>query len=153
MERVGPDVVEPLMAMARNDPLPMAPIVGALLCRVDRVDDAREYVRTHPVDLDHDDWFSMLAWCNAAELSMYLQDPVLAADVLALIAPFAGHSCSGGSGNAAGPVDTYIAFAHVALGDTAAASVHADRAMALCEQWEIPLAAQRLRDQRDQSGF
>ena len=38
----APDVVEPLMAMARNDPLPMAPIVGALLCRVDRVDEELE---------------------------------------------------------------------------------------------------------------
>lgn len=149
----GPDVVEPLIAMARDDALPMSSIVGALLCRIDRVDDAREYVRTHPVDLDHDDWFSMLSWCNAAEVAMYLKDPALAADVLALIAPFTGHSCSGGSGNASGPVDSYIAYAHVALGDTAAATAHADRAMELCEQWEIPLVAQRLRDQRDQFGF
>ena len=85
----APDVVEPLMAMARNDPLPMAPIVGALLCRVDRVDvpaedraDPPRRPRSRRLVLD-------AGWCNAAELSMYLQDPVLAADVLALIAPFA----------------------------------------------------------------
>ncbi len=149
----GPDVVEPLLAMAESDALPLSAVVAALLCRVGRVDDAREYVRTHPIDLDHEDWFSMLAWCNAAEVAMYLEDPGLAADVLALLGPFAGHSCSGGSGNAAGPVDAYLAYAHAALGDTAAATAHADRAVALCEQWEIPLAAQRLRDQRDQFGF
>lgn len=147
------DVVEGLVMMEETDPLPLTPVTAALLCRAGRVDDARDHLRRYAVDLDHDDWFSMLAWCNAAEAALYVGDRALAADALARITPFAGFSCSAGSGNASGPVDHYLACAHAALGDLAAAREHADRAEELCEQWQIPLAAQRLRDQRDQFGF
>jgi len=147
------DVVDVLVAMEETDPLPLTPVTAELLCRVGRVDDAREHLRRYPIDLDHDDWFSMLAWCNAAEVALYVDDRALAADALARIAPYTGFSCSAGSGNASGPVDHYVACAHAALGDLDAARVHADRAEELCEQWRIPLAAQRLRDQRDQFGF
>ncbi|MBA4607602.1 AAA family ATPase [Aeromicrobium sp. Marseille-Q0843] len=147
------DVVDLLVAMEDTDPLPLTSVTASLLCRAGRVDDARDHLRRYDVDLDHDDWFSMLAWCNAAEAALYVGDRALAADALARIAPFPGSSCSAGSGNASGPVDHYIAAAHAALGDLEAARVHADRAAELCEQWQIPLAAQRLRDQRDQFGY
>lgn len=147
------EVVDVLVAMEETDPLPLTSVTAALLCRADRVDDAREHLRRYAVDLDHDDWFSMLAWCNAAEAAMYVGDRELAAAALERIAPFPGSSCSAGSGNASGPVDHYLACAHAALGDLDAARAHADRAEELCEQWEIPLAAQRLRDQRDRFGF
>ncbi|SKB07358.1 Transcriptional regulatory protein, C terminal [Aeromicrobium choanae] len=147
------DVVDLLVAMEETDPLPLTSVTAALLCRAGRVDDARDHLRRYTVDLDHDDWFSMLAWCNAAEAALYVGDRTLAADALARIAPFPGFSCSAGSGNASGPVDHYIACAHAALGDLAAARAHADRAEELCEQWQIPLAAQRLRDQRDHFGY
>ncbi|WP_313410250.1 hypothetical protein, partial [Aeromicrobium sp.] len=147
------DVVDVLVAMEETDPLPLTPVTAALLCRAGRVDDARDHLARYAVDLDHDDWFSMLAWCNAAEAALYVGDRALAADALARITPFAGFSCSAGSGNASGPVDHYIACAHAALGDPDTARVHADRAEKLCAQWQIPLAAQRLRDQRDQFGF
>ncbi|MFO6452380.1 MULTISPECIES: BTAD domain-containing putative transcriptional regulator [unclassified Aeromicrobium] len=147
------EVVDVLVAMEETDPLPLTSVTAALLCRAGRVDDAREHLRRYAVDLDHDDWFSMLAWCNAAEAALYVGDRGLAAAALERIAPFPGSSCSAGSGNASGPVDHYIACAHAALGDLEAARAHADRAEELCEQWEIPLAAQRLRDQRDRFGF
>ncbi len=147
------DVADVLVAMEETDPLPLTPVTAALLCRADRVDDAREHLRRYPVDLDHDDWFSMLAWCNAAEAALYVGDRDLAQDALGRIAPFAGFGCAAGSGNASGPVDQYIACAHAALGDLETAAGHADRAEELCEQWQIPLAAQRLRDQRDQFGY
>ncbi|MET1133914.1 MAG: hypothetical protein ABWX60_10885, partial [Aeromicrobium sp.] len=147
------DVVDVLVAMEETDPLPLTAVTAALLCRAGRVDDAREHLRRYSVDLDHDDWFSMLAWCNAAEAALHVGDRALAAGALARIAPFPGYSCSAGSGNASGPVDHYIACAHAALGDLDAARVHADHAEELCEQWQIPLAAQRLRDQREHFGY
>ncbi|NRQ40508.1 hypothetical protein HII36_53150, partial [Nonomuraea sp. NN258] len=40
-----------------------------------------------------------------------------------------------------------------ALGEREQAARHADAALELCERWEIPLAARRLRDQRAAAGF
>ena len=39
------------------------------------------------------------------------------------------------------------------VGETASATRHADRALELMEQWQIPLAAEWLRDLRERSGF
>ena len=67
--------------------------------------------------------------------------------------PFAGYSCCAGSGNHAGPVDLFLALAAAARGDRDLAARHAEDAERLCAQWQIPLAAQWLRGQRDRYGF
>ena len=47
----------------------------------------------------------------------------------------------------------FLAQAAAAVGDPALAARHADDALRLMEEWQIPLAAQWLRDQRDRYGF
>ena len=53
----------------------------------------------------------------------------------------------------AGPVDLFLALAAAARGDRDLAARHAEDAERLCAEWQIPLAAQWLRDQRDRYGF
>ena len=52
-----------------------------------------------------------------------------------------------------GPVDAFLALAAATVGDLDLAARHADDAERLMEEWQIPLAAQWLRDQRDRYGF
>jgi hypothetical protein len=54
---------------------------------------------------------------------------------------------------AIGPVDAFLALAAVATGERELATEHADAALELCREWEIPLAAEWFRDQRDRYGF
>jgi hypothetical protein len=44
-------------------------------------------------------------------------------------------------------------LAAMATGEHERATRHADTAMELCAEWEIPLVAQWLRAQRDRGGF
>ena len=52
-----------------------------------------------------------------------------------------------------GPVDAYLAQAAAAVGEADLAARHAERALELCEEWQVPLAAQWLRDQRARYAF
>ncbi|WP_460966263.1 BTAD domain-containing putative transcriptional regulator [Pedococcus soli] len=147
------EMAEILRDAQEGSGLPLAAVVVMFMLRGGREDLAREYAATHPIDLDHDDWFSMLTWCCAAEVALQLGDRDLAARSYALLAPYEGYSCCAGSGLALGPVDGYLAQAAAAGGELEVARRHADRAVALCEDWQVPLAAQWLRDQRDRFGF
>jgi hypothetical protein len=89
----------------------------------------------------------------AADVSLHLGDASLAADAYARLLPHAGTSCCAGSGNHTGPVDLFLALAAAAGGDRELAARHADDAERLCAEWQIPLAAQWLRDQRDRYSF
>ena len=112
-----------------------------------------EYYASHPLDLDTDDWFSMLAWCNTAETALYMKDADLGARTYARLAPYAGMSCVAGSGNASGPVDAFLAMAAAATGEQQVATRHADDAERLCAEWDIPLAARWVRDQRERYDY
>jgi hypothetical protein len=52
-----------------------------------------------------------------------------------------------------GPVDAYLAQAAAAVGEAELAARHADRALELMEAWQIPLAAQWMRGQRERFSF
>ncbi len=149
----GAETAELLVQMQDQSPLPLTHIVALFLLRAGQESRAREYVRAHPQDLDHDDWFSMLAWCSAGEVALHLGDHALAAAAYARLAPYAGRSCCAGSGVALGPVDVFLAEAAATVGETDLAAGHADRAAALCEEWEVPLVARHLRSQRDRFAF
>lgn len=127
--------------------------VVSYLWRLGAEDRAREHYARHPVRLDVEDWTSMLVWCNAAEVSLYLGDAAVGAAALERLAPYRGRSCSAGSSNAAGPVDAYLALAAAALGEGATARAHADRALELCIEWEVPLVARWLLGLRERYRF
>ena len=95
----------------------------------------------------------MLNWGCAAEAALGLGDRAVGAEVYAVLAPYAGRTICAGSGNSMGPVDAALAHAAAAVGDLELATRHADEAQRLMEEWQIPLAAQWLRDQRDRYGF
>ncbi|WP_406832851.1 BTAD domain-containing putative transcriptional regulator [Pedococcus sp. KACC 23699] len=147
------EMAEMLQAAQAGSGLPLAAVVVMYMLRGGREDLAREYAARHPIDLGPEDWFSMLTWCSAAEVSLQLGDRDLATRAYARLAPFEGYSCCAGSGLALGPVDGYLAQAAAAGGELDVARRHADAALELCEEWQVPLAAQWLRDQRDRFGF
>lgn len=143
-----------MLRAMEGGPFPITATVVVFLWRAGRDDDARAYYAAQPrIDLTADDWFSMLAWCNAAEAALYVGDSDLGAAVYERLAPYAGRACSAGSGNASGPVDAFLALAAAATGERGLAARHADAALATCEEWAIPLAASWLRRQRDRFDF
>jgi len=144
--------VEILQSM-EGGPVPVTSAVVAALWRAGRTDEARAHRAAHEVRLDGEDNFTLLNRAMAGEVALHLEEPELGTTVHGLLLPYAGRSCSVGSGFASGPVDAYLACAAAAAGETAWASAHADDAAALCEKWEIPLVAQWLRDQRRRYGF
>jgi hypothetical protein len=147
------EVLPRLAEFEQHTPLPVTSTYLTYLLRAGEVERARAHAASHPVDLSLDDWFSMLNWSCAAEAALGLGDRDLAAAAYRLLAPYAGRCTSAGSGNATGPVDAFLAHAAAAVGDLDLAAQHADRALELTEEWQIPLVAQWLRDQRDRYGF
>jgi DNA-binding SARP family transcriptional activator len=142
-----------ILQSMEGGPFPVTATVVSYLWRSGQEEEARAHFAAHPVDLSPEDWFSLLNWGMAADVSLHLADPVLAADAYARLLPFAGASCCAGSGNHTGPVDLFLALAAAACGHRDLAARHADDAERLCAEWQIPLAAQWLRDQRDRYAF
>ena len=87
------------------------------------------------------------------ELRHILGDAELAGRCYDLLAPCAGQSCGAGSNLASGPVDAYLAMAAAATGETAIATRHAEDAVALVEEWEIPLFGRWFAGLREEHGF
>jgi hypothetical protein len=142
-----------IVASMEGGPFPITAAVVSFLWRSGREDEARAHYESHVIDLTTEDWFSLLNWGMAADVSLHLADPALAADAYQRLLPYAGYSCCAGSGNHTGPVDLFLALAAAARGERDLATRHADDAERLCEEWQIPLAAQRLRADRERYGF
>ena len=147
------EIAPALEEFAATSALPATSSVLVFWLRAGEHERAAACHREHGVDLHDDDWFSMLNWCSAAEAGLWLDDRDLAAAAYERMAPYAGRSCCAGSGNAMGPVDAYLAQAAAAVGELELATKHADRALELCEAWQIPLAARWLCRQRERFGF
>jgi hypothetical protein len=134
-------------------PFPITATAVAALLRAGREDEARAHFASHTVDLSGDDWFAPFNRGMAAVVALALGEPELGAAAYRLLLPYAGMCCTAGSGNACGPIDLYLALAAAAAGEREQATRHADDAERLCEEWQIPLAARWLRDQRDRDSF
>ena len=145
--------VVPVMHSFEDGPLPVTPILVFFLLWGGEEEAAKEHSRTHPLVLAPADWMAMLNWGCAAQASLGLGDPALAAEAYAALAPYAGRTICAGSGNSLGPVDSALAQAAAAVGDLELAGRHADDALRQIEEWQIPLAAQWLRGQRDRYQF
>ncbi len=142
-----------ILQSMEGGPVPITATVVAALWRAGLTEEARAHRASHEIRLEGEDTFALLNWGMAAEVALQLGEPALGARAHDLLLPYAGRSCSVGSGLASGPVDLYLAFADAAAGETERAAGHADDAERLCAEWQIPLAAQWLRDQRDRYGF
>ena len=145
--------VVPALEEMDGQPFVLSATITVFLWRGGEEERARAYHAEHGAPLDHDNWFSMLAWCHAGEAALYVGDSDLGARAYDLIAPYAGRACTAGSSSAMGPVDAFLAFAAAASGEPELAGQHADAALRLCEEWELPLAARWVRDLRERYSF
>jgi hypothetical protein len=141
------------VAVSDSSPLPTGTTIAFLLWAHGEEDAARAWLASHPADLSQRDWFSKLNWGFAGAMGAFTGDRDLAARAYALIAPYAGHACTAGSGLASGPMDGYLALAAYGAGERELATRHADAAERLAEAWEIPLFTVWFRGQRDRYGF
>ena len=139
----------PMLRALEDGPLPATTTIATYMLRDGDADQARAYLAERPAQLDSITWFSLLNWACAAEVAAGIGDRDLGSRAYDLLAPYAGCSACAGSGSVIGPVDAFLALAAVAAGDPETATRHADDALVLMEKWQIPLAAQWLRDQRD----
>ncbi|WP_345525536.1 BTAD domain-containing putative transcriptional regulator [Nocardioides endophyticus] len=135
----------------------VAPPLLTMLCRTGRLDEARDYLTTHREHLDRavnvDTWYSPMAWSMAAESACHLEERELAATAYEKLVGLAGQSACAGSGSTIGPVDAFLAMAAHTVGDDDLATRHAERAVALCEEWDVPLAGAWVAGQREHFGF
>jgi DNA-binding SARP family transcriptional activator len=141
------------VAVSDASPLPTGTTIAFLLWAHGEEGAARAWLAAHPADLTQHDWFSKLNWGFAGAMAAFTGDRDLAARVYALIAPYAGHACTAGSGLASGPMDGFLALSAYAAGERELASGHADAAERLAEAWEIPLFTAWFREQRDRYDF
>jgi hypothetical protein len=146
------EMVEPFLSMV-DSPFEVEAGIAATMWRAGQEERARAFAATHPAPLEHDTWFSVMAWGYAAETALYLEDAELGRKVYDLLEPLAGQAMRAGSALASGPVDLYLAMAASATGDTAAARKHADRAAELCDAWQVPVVTRWLDELRAAYGF
>ncbi len=143
----------PTLEAFDSTPYPFAASVAVFLWRAGERDRARAYHAEHGAPLEHETEISLLAWCHAAELALYLGDAELAGAAYDRLAGYAGQTCCAGSALASGPVDAYLALAAAATGETGIAGRHADAAAALAEKWAIPVFGTWFAGVRDQYAF
>ncbi|WP_028644509.1 BTAD domain-containing putative transcriptional regulator [Nocardioides sp. URHA0020] len=150
-------VLDGLVALAEDTFLPLATSRAAMLCRVSRLDEAREHLLTHRDDvteaLTADTWFTTLAVSMAAEAACHLGDRELAATAYEWLAPYTGRPAGAGSGTYMGPVDMFLAMAAHAVGDDDLAARHADDALECCRHWEATRAEEWVLREREHFGF
>jgi predicted ATPase/DNA-binding SARP family transcriptional activator len=89
--------------------------------------------------LEREMGFSSALRCGIAEASLYFDDADLARGVYDALLPYEGRS-SGADGLFFGPVDAFLAIAARASGRTKVAATHADNALAIMDEWNLPAA-------------
>lgn len=146
-----------MLSMEGNTFLPIATSIVAIQCRTGSVDAARAWYDAHLDEVDEamesNTWYSPMAWSMGAEAACYLGEPELGARAYELLTELAGRPACAGSGTAIGPIDMFLAMAAYATGEAALAGKHADRALELCAEWDVPLAADLIRRERERFGF
>ncbi|KHL18854.1 transcriptional regulator [Mumia flava] len=145
--------VEALAEFVRDAEVPIRMTIVGFLVRLDRLDEARELFPAAVADADDESWFAPLVWGFAAEAALALDEPELAALVYRRLQGLAGGVLSGGSTIAMGPVDAFLALAAAATGEHARARGHAEDALELIRDWDLPLVEEWLLAQRDAHGF
>ncbi len=149
----GAPVSPQVFDVATQGPMPTNALLAWLLLRSGDEPGALSFLAEHPAQVDHQDWFSLLAWALAGAMAAYAGDAELGARSYALLAPYAGRTAVAGSGVAAGPVDAYLALAAVAAGERETASRHADDAARIAREWRITRFSRWLEETRERFGI
>ena len=126
-----------------------------MLARGGRLDEAREQLDTlRRRSCRADWWFSLLTLSMAAEAAMRTGCPEVAATAYeAAGAVRRAARPPAAPGTVVGVVDHFLAMAAHATGERDLATRHADDAVRLCAEWEIPLAASWFARVREELGF
>lgn len=124
-----------------------------LLGQAGRLDELRASWERFGTADPADDWIAMYSLCEAASTASLLGLRPVGAQVYRRLAPYAGTVASAGASGTLGPVDTYLALAASAAGETGIATRHADDALALCADWGLPVCAEAIRALRRAGGF
>lgn len=98
-------------------------------------------------------WFAEAHQAMLAEIALGLGLPDLGAQVYELLLPGQGGLVVSGTAPAYGPVDAALALAAAATGEREIARRHADSALTLFDQWDLPVAERVFRDQLDRHGI
>jgi hypothetical protein len=150
-------VLDGIIALQEDTFLRLSTVRLAMLCRVGRTDEARQYLEANRADVDEtisiNTWFATMALCMGAEAACHLGEPELAAATYERLVDYAGRPACAGSGTVVGPLDMFLAFAAHATGQDDLATRHAERSLALCDEWDAPLAADWVRRERERFGF
>ncbi|MGH1562957.1 BTAD domain-containing putative transcriptional regulator [Mumia sp. DW29H23] len=133
--------------------VPVHMAATGFLTRLGNLDAARAMYEATKPTVDDDSWIAPMIWGFGAEVALALGLPDLAAQAYARLAPIAGGVLSAGSTMAMGPVDAFLALAAAATGDRERAARHADDALALAREWDVPLVEEWLLHQRDAYRF
>lgn len=150
-------VTEGVIALSQDSFLPLSTSIVSMLCRAGRLDEAREYLAAHAEEVERtvevQTWFSTMALSMAAEAACHLEDARLGAAAYERLVHSSGRPACAGSGTVVGPVDIFLAMAAEATGEHELAVRHADAALEQCERWDVPLAADWVRRERERFSF
>jgi DNA-binding SARP family transcriptional activator len=136
-----------------NALVPIGPAVVVLMLRKGADDLAAEAWGRFDYDPALDDWYAAIHWAFGAEIALRLGERDLAGELYRRLLPLRDTCIMSGTGPAHGPADAYLALAAAATGETGLAGAHADTALRLCREWQIPQVARWLGDLRDRYGF
>ena len=128
--------------------------VHQVLARAGETDALRAHMAAFPIPHEHTEMWSVLAdWSCEAEAASVLDDADVAAHALQVMAPYEGYFAMGGMAVTGGPVDGYLALARATLGETAAATAHADAADRIAAEWDLPRYRDWLAGHRERLGI
>jgi DNA-binding SARP family transcriptional activator len=150
-------VLDGIVTLQEDTFLPLSTSRLSMLCRVGRLEEARDYLATHRDEIEQtigiNTWFATMALCMGAEAACHLGEPELAAATYERLVDHAGRPACAGSGTVVGPIDMFLAMAAHATGQHDLASRHADDALQQCADWDAPLAADWVRRERERFGI
>ena len=128
--------------------------VHQVLARAGETEALRAHMAAYPIPHEHTETWSVLAdWSCEAEAASVLGDAGVAAHALQVMAPYDGYFAMGGMAVTGGPVDGYLALARATLGETAAATAHADAADRIAAEWDLPRYRDWLAGHRERLGI
>ncbi|MFT3871422.1 MAG: BTAD domain-containing putative transcriptional regulator [Nocardioides sp.] len=133
--------------------VPVAAAVVMMFLRKGRPEEARAFWETIPQTPEADNWYAEAHQTTLAEIALGLGLRDLGAQVYEMLLPGRGGLVVAGSGPAYGPVEASLALAAAAAGEREIARAHADVALTLLEEWELPAAARLFVDLLDRHGI
>ena len=148
-----PGEVVPVLLGLHTDMDDFIPTIGVYLWRAGREAEARTHWRRNPIEIPEQGEVEMHAVAHAAELSLYLGLPDVAAICHRRLGVYSGMMVSLGSSLALGPVDAYLALAAAAAGDLDTARADADRGLERAREWGLDVFVSWFEGLRAAYGF